>query len=210
MTGFSAGAVVPFSKPFPTLDASDNVKAGSLNRSVSPVFGIYYGMERELKGRLDFGFAFEGTFSREKASVTYIDTTSLTALSQKSNVVEISEEIFLAYYLTEKLPVTAGIGLAESLVFGRSHKKDILDLDGNTISEGNYSMEQGFGIGAAISLQASVGVSYYFTNTFFIGLRLKMRYPFLDFFSSGKDGPDAYLTKMPVTLTPIATIGFRW
>ena len=210
MIGFTAGAVGPFSVPQPTLEPGNNVKPGTLKRSVSPVFAFTYGMERELKGRLDFGFMFDASFSRERASVTYVDSANLTDMKQKSNVVEISEEIYLAYFLTEKLPIMAGVGFAESLVFGRAHRSDLLDLNGNMVNEGRYSMSGEYGIGGAISVAASVGAFYYFTNTFFVSLRLKMRYPLFDFFSTGEDGADAYLTKVPVTLTPVVTIGFRW
>ena len=210
MMGFSVGAVAPFSSPQPTLEPGSNVKPGTLKRSVSPVFAFTYGMERELKGRLDFGFMFDASFSRERASVTYVDSASLTAMKQKSNVVEIAEEVYLAYFLTDKLPIMAGAGFAESLVFGRAHKRDLLDLNGNMLSEGRYSMEGEYGMGGAISVEASLGAFYYITNTFFVSLRLKMRYPLFDFFTTGEDSADAYLTKIPVTLTPIATIGFRW
>lgn len=208
--GFSAGAVMPFSVPQPDLTGISDVKPGSAKRMVSPIFGFYYGMEREIKGRANFGFNFDLSFSRERAGITYMDSVNQIALSQKSNVLEISEEVFFAYYITEKLPVMAGIGIAESLTFGRTYKKDILDLGGNMISEGKYASSDGYSMGGALSLQASVGAFYYFTNTFFVALRLKMRYPFLNFFSSGANSADAYMTDIPVTLTPIATIGFRW
>ena len=209
MMGISAGAVVPFSVPRPTLDASDNVKPESMKRSVSPVFAFYYGMERALRGRFDFGFSFDVSFSRERASLTYVDSTGLDAMSQKSNVIELSEEVFLAYYITEKMHISAGIGLAESLTFGRSRKHDLMDFDGSMRSEGQYASGGEYGMGGALSLQASVGVSYYFTNAFFVALKLRMRYPFLDF-SSRLTGSDDYITKIPVALKPVVIVGFRW
>lgn len=210
MVGLSAGALMPINVPKPTLLPTDNAVDGSFKRSVSPIFAFYYGMERSVKGRLCMGFNADASFSRERAAADFLDSTFITSIHQKTNVIEIAEEFFVSYYVAEKIPIHLGVGISESIIFGRAQKHDTYDLSYNLQTEGSYDYTGNFGLGGALSLQASVGASFLITDAFFISLRLKYRYPFIDFFSANGTGATAWLIKMPMSITPIATIGFRW
>lgn len=210
MIGLSAGALMPINAPKPTLLPTDNAVDGSFKRTVSPIFAFYYGMERSVQGRFCMGFNADASFSRERAAADFLDSATITSIHQKTNVIEVAEEFFVSYYVTEKIPIQLGVGISESIIFGRAQKRDIYDLSRNLQTEGSYDYTGNFSLGGALSLQASVGVSYLITDAFFISLRLKYRYPFIDFFSAQGTGATAWLIKMPMSITPIATIGFRW
>lgn len=183
-----------------------------------PKVGIYYGMEQELSG--NFAFGFDVTFDLQMlSSSATIKNSANQSFDYTFNAtgVNIYEGIYLAYFLTDELELTGGVGIDESMWFnGKSTASPAEGAPACQFGDG-MMLGMNFGIGA------NAGVTYYLNESFYI--KGNLHFASAPFYGSGTisdmmgdDWGDVWGNSSSLTVTPgesarlglTATIGFKW
>ena len=185
---------------------------------VQPKFGLYYGMENDLSGAFAFGFEATADLQMLSSSATIKNPAGSTFdYSFSATGISIYEGIYLAYYLTDELALTGGVGLDENLWL--NGKYEVAPTAGAPGCQFGDGMMMGMGVG--IGVQA--GITYYLNESFYV--KGNMSFASAPFYGSGTIGDiiddnlgDVWGSSSDLTVNPgesprlglSATIGLRW
>lgn len=221
--GLSAGLSLPMAS-MPSFECSETMKMvdGSYHHNwLAPSFKLYSGMEKELSGDIAFGFQAWLGLTKNKWNVDFENqsTKDVTTFKVNSSVLDVCEGIYLAYYLTDELSITAGAGIAEYINFHGNASSITCNSSGTQIASVDKIESSSSPFSLGVGYMVNLGTTYNLSDVFFVGANLMYQSSFFSLGSLGENdvffmnslGQGVYYSDAPVnSLQLFATIGFRW
>lgn len=226
--GLSAGLSMPMAS-MPTFkcsagwgEATMKMVDGSYHHNgLAPSFKLYSGMEKELSGDIAFGFQAWIGLSKNKWNVDFENqsTKDVTTFKVNSSVLDVCEGLYLAYYLTDELSITAGAGISEYMNFHGNASSITCNSSGTQIASVDKIESSNAPFSLGVGYMVNLGTTYNLSDAFFVGANLMYQSSFFstssfdenDTFFMNSLGQGVYYSDAPVnSLQLVATIGFRW
>lgn len=190
-------------------------------KGFSPSISFYGGNRKELRNnKFGFGRDYFLTFFKSGFDAEFEDDFAKVSISKDYAYMMMQEHMMLSYLLTDKLYLSAGLGLSQVISF--AYKKDVkTERKTNTILiPDELGTDTDVDIDLMLGVSFSLGATYEFNETFFAGANLNcMALPIFSMasLSSGSEWNFDYgtngiecLAGKPTFGGLSFTFGFRW
>jgi len=214
--GIIVGASHGF-KPFDlSIPSGYNLDGEATTAFITPSIGLYSGREKEINRSTSFGFDGSIVYGKPITYATLKDAANNTYdYTFGLNCVTVKENVYFAFSTSRSLQVNVGAGIFEGFMFGGTATSE---SSSPMAPECTFGDSKGFGF--SIGLTTAAGVTYYFSDSFFLKGSIDALIPLLSSGNMGMDdewdfgyGSNPSLKATPTTgfcLGASVCIGFKW